>query len=48
MAGLTDEQLALPARPTRTRTVGQAIERVLIGHVERHRAEMERALRRRR
>jgi hypothetical protein len=44
--GLTDEQLALPAQPTRTRSVGQAIERVLIGHVERHRVEVERALRR--
>jgi DinB superfamily len=44
--GLSDEQLALAARPTRTRTIGQAIERVLIGHVERHRREIERALRR--
>jgi hypothetical protein len=44
--GLTDEQLALPAQPTRTRSVGQAIERVMIGHVERHRVEVERAMRR--
>src|SRR5262249_22483729 len=41
---LTDEQLALPAQPTRSRSVGKAIERVLIGHVERHRVEIARGL----
>ncbi len=46
LAALTDAHLALPAQPTRTRTVDQAIARVLIGHLERHRVEMERALRR--
>ena len=40
---LTDEQLALPCR---TRTLGEFIERVLIGHYWTHQAEIERKLRR--
>ena len=42
---LTDEQLDLPMR-TRTRTVAQMIERVLIGHYDTHRGEIQAKLRR--
>jgi DinB superfamily len=41
---LTDEQLGLPCR---NRTLGQFIERVLIGHYWVHHAAIERKLRRR-
>jgi hypothetical protein len=40
---LTDQQLALPCR---TRTVGDFIERVLIGHYVVHHAAIERKLHR--
>jgi hypothetical protein len=40
---LTDEQLALPCR---SRTLGEFIERVLIGHYRIHQAAIERKLRR--
>lgn len=41
---LTDEQLDVPCRPPRS--VEQFVKRVLIGHFESHRAEIERKLRR--
>ena len=40
ISSLTDEQLDLPMR-TRTGTVGDVIERTLIGHFDTHRVEIE-------
>jgi hypothetical protein len=47
IAGVTDEQLDLPARPPRARspTLAQMIERVLVGHYDVHRTEIEAKLR---
>jgi hypothetical protein len=47
VGGLTDAQLALPTKPPRSppMTVAAAIERILIGHVDGHRAEIEARLR---
>jgi len=47
IAGLSDEQLDLPARPLRARTptLAAMIEKVLIGHYEVHRTEIEAKLR---
>lgn len=47
IAGLSDEQLALPTRPPRARDqrLAVTIERVLIGHYEAHRRDIERKLR---
>jgi hypothetical protein len=44
---LTHEQLDLPTRPPRARgqLLGETIERVLIGHYDTHRAEIEAKLR---
>jgi hypothetical protein len=41
--GLTDEQLQLPTKPPRARgeVLAVTIERVMIGHYETHRAEIE-------
>jgi uncharacterized damage-inducible protein DinB len=49
LRGLSDEQLALPTRPPRARgeLLARTIERVLIRHVDTHRLEIERRLRRR-
>jgi hypothetical protein len=41
LESLTDEHLALPCR---TRTLGEFIERVLIGHYRTHQADIERKL----
>lgn len=40
---LSDEQLDLPTRPPRAggQRLGETIERVLIGHIETHRADIE-------
>lgn len=45
--GLTDDQLALPTRPprARVRSLADTIERVLIGHYDKHRRDIERKLR---
>jgi hypothetical protein len=45
---LTDRQLQLPTKPPRAggQTLGQTIERVMIGHVDLHRAEIESKLER--
>jgi hypothetical protein len=47
LADLTDEQLSLPTRPPRARAevLAGTIERVLIGHYDAHRAEIEAKLR---
>jgi hypothetical protein len=47
IAGLTEEELDLPVRPlrARSRTLAAMIERVLIGHYEVHRTEIEAKLR---
>jgi hypothetical protein len=44
---LTDEQLDRPTRPPRAlgQLLGETIERVLIGHYDTHRAEIEAKLR---
>lgn len=44
---LTDEQLELPTRPPRARgqRLAETIERVLIGHYDTHRLEIEAKLR---
>lgn len=44
---LTDEQLDMPTRPPRARgqLLGETIERVLIGHYDTHRSEIEAKLR---
>jgi hypothetical protein len=41
--GLTDAQLDLPTRPPRARaqTLADTIERVMVGHVQTHRSEIE-------
>jgi len=48
LRGLTDEQLDLPTQPPRGRgeLLGRTVERVLIGHYDTHRSEIERKLRR--
>lgn len=45
ISSLTEEQLDLPMR-TRTRSVAEMIERVLIGHYDTHRKEIQAKLRR--
>lgn len=47
LADLTDAQLALPTRPPRAQgqVLAETIERVLIGHYDTHRAEIEAKLR---
>jgi len=47
LADLTDEQLSLPTRPPRARAelLEGTIERVLIGHYDAHRADIEAKLR---
>lgn len=47
LESLTDEQLALPTRPTRARTprLRETIAQVLIGHLDVHRREIEGKLR---
>jgi len=44
--GLSDEQLGLPTRPPRARAqlLAETIERVLIGHYDTHRQEIEEKL----
>ena len=46
IAGLSDEQLALPTRPPRARgqALADTIELVLIGHYDTHRRDIERKL----
>ena len=48
LLGLTDEQLDRPTRPPRARgqLLAETIERVLIGHYDIHRAEIETKLHR--
>jgi uncharacterized damage-inducible protein DinB len=48
LSGLSEAQLARPTRPPRARgeLLARTIERVLIGHVDTHRAEIEAKLRR--
>ena len=47
IASLSDEQLALPTRPPRARgqALADTIERVLIGHYQAHRRDIEQKLR---
>ena len=47
MATLSKEQLALPTRPSRARgeALAETIERVLVGHYDTHRRDIERKLR---
>ncbi len=47
IASLSDEQLALPTRPPRARgePLADTIERVVIGHYDVHRRDIERKLR---
>ncbi len=46
ISSLSDEQLAMPTRPPRARaqTLAETIERVLIGHYDAHRRDIERKL----
>jgi uncharacterized damage-inducible protein DinB len=46
LAGLTDEQMALPTRPPRARgqVLAETVELVLIGHYDAHRRDIERKL----